>query len=115
MPFAELKKQIAEAEREPGKNARWLGGRNSSPALIFRGTAERPSSISVYGISGGADRWLKIPLELSQPPVTYAAQSLAIVRRKPHVTFFGTTTGFIVNYAPDFAFRFDIKGKPVEV
>ena len=69
----------------------------------------------MYGLSGGADRWLRIPLDLSQPPVTFAAQALEVVRRTRFVQFFGATTGFIVNYDPDRAIRFDLDGNPVEV
>ena len=69
----------------------------------------------MYGFSGGADRWLKIPLDLSQPPVTFAAQAFTVVRRTPFVQFFGATTGFVVNYDPDHAIHFDLDGDPVEV
>ena len=44
-------------------------------------------------ITGGADRWLKISLDLSQPPVTCAVQALDIVRQTPTITFFRPTTG----------------------
>jgi hypothetical protein len=37
-----------------------------------------------------------------------------VIRKKPFVTFFGRTTGFIVNYTPDHAVRFDVDGNPVE-
>ncbi len=60
------------------------------------------------------ERWLKIPLDISEPPITYAEQALAVVRKTPVVQFFGPTTGFIVNYTPDHAVRFDLEGKPVE-
>jgi hypothetical protein len=46
--------------------------------------------------------------------VTFAAQALTVVRRTPCISFWGPTTGFIVNYTPDFAKRFDVKGNPVE-
>jgi hypothetical protein len=49
-----------------------------------------------------------------QPPITYAEQALAVVRKTPVVQFFGPTTGFIVNYTPDHAVRFDAEGRPVE-
>ena len=67
-----------------------------------------------FRISGGAERWLKIPLDISQPPITYAEQALAVVRKTPSVAFFGPTTGFIVNYTPDHAVRFDVEGRPIE-
>ena len=46
--------------------------------------------------------------------MSYAAQALAVVRKTPEVKFFGPTTGFIVNYTPDHAVRFDLEGRPVE-
>ncbi len=59
-------------------------------------------------------RWLKIPLDLSQPPVTYAVQAHEFVRKTPFVPYHGRTTGFIVNYTPDSAVRFDLDANPVE-
>jgi hypothetical protein len=84
------------------------------PGAYLLGTTERPSQIFFFGITGGPERWLKIPLDLSQTPVSYAAQALAVVRKTPEVKFFGRTTGFIINYTPDHAVRFDIEGRPVE-
>ena len=78
------------------------------------GTSDRPSQIFNFGLSGGADRWLKIPLDLSQLPESYAEQALSVVRRTPVVQFFGPTTGFIVNYTPEHAVRFDLEGRSVE-
>ena len=80
------------------------------PSAYLVGTESRPSSITIYGLGGGAERWLKIPLDLSQPPVTFAAQALAVVRKTPTITFFGATTGFIVNYTPDRAVAFNNGG-----
>jgi hypothetical protein len=67
-----------------------------------------------YGLTGGAERWLKIPLDLSRPPVTYAAQAFQVVQRTPIVRFFGPKTGFIVNFTFDRAVRFDLAGQPTE-
>jgi hypothetical protein len=46
--------------------------------------------------------------------VTFARQALDFVRKTPVVPFFGPTTGFVVNYTPDQAVRFDLDAKPVE-
>ena len=62
----------------------------------------------------GAERWLRIPLDLSKPPVTFAAQAAAFVKQTPKTAFHGPTTGFVINYTPDHAVRFDIDGSPVE-
>ena len=78
------------------------------------GFRQWPSQIGMFGLTGGAETWLKIPLDTSESPITYAEQALAVVRKTPVVKFFGPTTGFIVNYTPDYAVRFDLKGRPVE-
>jgi hypothetical protein len=84
------------------------------PHAYLLGTRTRPSQLLFFAITGGAERWLKIPLDLSQPPLSYATQALAVVRRTPFVQYFGATTGFIVNYTPDHAVRFDLESNPVE-
>jgi hypothetical protein len=102
------KERMAAAERD----AAWRT--SFKPHAYLLGTATRPSSITIFGISGGAERWLKIPLDCSQLPITFATQALAVVRKTPTINFFGPTTGFIVNYTPDHAVRFDLQGNPVE-
>jgi hypothetical protein len=84
------------------------------PSAYLLGTTDRPSQILFFGLTGGAERWLRIPLDLSQPPLSYVEQALAVMRRTPSVQFFGRTTGFIVNYRHDYAVRFDLEGRPVE-
>ena len=84
------------------------------PHAYLVGSESRPSQITIYGVTGGPERWLKIPLDLSQPPVTYAVQAHDFVKKMPVVPFFGKTTGYIVNYTPDSALSFDLDGDPVE-
>jgi len=105
---------IAEAERKAAaeREAAWRG--SFLPHGYLLGTHERPSQITIYGVTGGPGRWRKIRLDLSQPPVTFAGQAHAIVLKTPLVPFHGRTTGFIVNYTPDNAVRFDLEGIPVE-
>jgi hypothetical protein len=100
--------RLAEAERD----AAWRA--SFKPHAYLVGSESRPSQITIYGITGGPERWLKIPLDLSQPPVTYAVQAHEFVAKTPLVPFFGKTTGYIVNYTPDSAVRFDFDGNPVE-
>ncbi len=99
----------AAADRE----AAWRA--SFSPHGYLCGSQERPSSITMCGITGGPERWLKILLDSSRPAVTFAEQALAVVRKTPTITFFGPTIGFIVNYSPDRGVRFDLEGNPVEV
>jgi hypothetical protein len=88
-------KQIAATERETVWRASF------KPGAYLCGTETRPSSITIYGFSGGAERWLKIPIDCSKPPVTYAKQAFAVVCKTLLVDFFGPTTGYVVNYTPD--------------
>jgi hypothetical protein len=101
----------ARAEDEAKRDAAWR--ESFVPNAYLVGTASRPSSITIYGMGGGAERWLKIPLDLSQPPVTFAAQALAVVRCTPTVPFFGATKGFIVNFTPHRAVEFDTTGNVI--
>jgi hypothetical protein len=105
---------IADANRlaEEKRDAAWRT--SFKPHAYLVGSQNRPSQITFYGITGGPERWLKIPLDLSQPPVTYAVQAREFVAKTPEVPFFGKTTGFIVNFTPDSSVRFDLDGNPVE-
>jgi len=105
---------IAEANRlaEAKRDAAWR--KSFKPHAYLVGSTNRPSQITFYGLTGGPERWLKIPLDLSQPPVTYAVQAHEFVAKTPFVPYHGRTTGFIVNYTPDSAVRFDLDGDPVE-
>jgi hypothetical protein len=101
--------RIAAAERE----AAWRA--SFQPCAYLLGTETRPTQIIFFGISGGSERWLRIPLDLTQPAVTFAAQAHAVARTTQVVPFHGSTVGYIVNYTPDCAVRFDLNGDPVEV
>jgi hypothetical protein len=46
--------------------------------------------------------------------MAYAVQAHKVVKRTPFVPYHGPTRGFIVNYTPDSAVRFDLHGNPVE-
>jgi hypothetical protein len=110
----DTKQQLEERSSRAAAEAEAAWRAAFKPHGILLGAQERPSQVFIFAVTGGAERWLKIPLDLSQPPVTYAEQALAIVRKTPSVQFFGRTTGFIVNYTPDHAVRFDCEGHPVE-
>ncbi len=105
---------IAEANRlaEAKREAAWR--ESFKPHAYLVGSQNRPSQITFYGLTGGPERWLKIPLDLSQPAVTYAVQAHEFVAKMPFVPHHGRTTGYVVNYTPDSAVRFDVDGNPVE-
>ena len=61
---------IAKTERhgETAWDAAWRA--SFKPHAYLVGSENRPSQITIYGVTGGPERWLKIPLDLSQSPVT---------------------------------------------
>jgi hypothetical protein len=109
-----IQQAIDETVRQMAAEADVHWRASFEPAAYLLGTSKVPSQIVFFEISGGAQRWLKIPLDLLQPPLSFAAQALSVVRKTPFVKFFGPTTGFLVNYTPDHAVRFDCEGRPVE-
>jgi hypothetical protein len=120
--LAELKRQEDEKLRIACEieDAEWRA--TFKPHAIIQGERTSPASITMYAITGGSDRWLKIGFDLSRPPITFVKQVLAALPSRLHlredgewiVTFFGSALGFTINYSPDRAVRFDLKGNAVE-
>jgi hypothetical protein len=79
-----------------------------------------PSPIFVAAIFG-VDGILRIDFDPDQPPVTYTRQALAGIQQKlahfkcPSLPGFGKPTGFVVNYSPDHAVRYDLAGNAQEI
>jgi hypothetical protein len=88
------------------------------PHAIIITERSRPQPIFVAAFIG-VDVLLRIDLDLTAAPVTFIKQSLDGLRRKlarwrGSLPAFGRPVGFIVNYSPDCAVRFDLEGNPVE-
>jgi hypothetical protein len=75
----------------------------------------RPNSFLMAAIAG-ADRRLQINFDPSAHVITYAQEAKAETsRRKDDFLlnhFYGCPTGFVVNYTPDYALRFQLDGSP---
>ena len=120
--LAELKWQEDEKLRiaRETEDAEWRAA--FIPHAIILGERKIPTSITMYAISGGSDRNLTIELDISKSPNTFVQQAMAVLPNKLHlgkdgrltVPFFGYALGFIVNYSPDQAVRYDLKGNAVE-
>ena len=93
------------------------------PHAVIDTTSKCPSQIVACGMTGGVERWLVVGLDCAKPPLTFVQQAIkAIEHRLPigrtgrrFVPFFGTAIGFIINYTPDQAVRFDMDGEPSKV
>jgi hypothetical protein len=73
-----------------------------------------PTSLIFCAISGGPQRYLKIHLDLEQPTHTFARQCQGIINRTAYIRFYGRPMGYIINYAPDHAVHYNVKGEIVE-
>ena len=61
----------------------------------------------------GVEKLLRIDLDATQGPVSFVRQ---VLDRLPEgVPAFGKTAGFVINYSPDKAVRFDPNGQPVAI
>ena len=83
------------------------------PSAYLIGSESRPTSTILFAISGGAERWLRLPLDLSKPAITYPRQALALAKKTSKVPFHGRCTGFVVNFVKDRAVLFDLHGDPI--
>jgi hypothetical protein len=62
-------------------------------------------------------------LDCAKPPLTFVQQAIKAIQHKlpigrtgrRFVPFLGRAVGFIINYTPDHAVRFDMDREPVEV
>ncbi len=70
-----------------------------------------PSQITLYAMTGGV-RHRIIRFKEGSSPKTYAAQAQEGLPN--FVRFFGPPTGYVVNYNPDFALRFNKEGRLIE-
>ena len=71
-----------------------------------------PSPIFVAAVIG-VEKLLRIDLDLTQRPVSFMRQ---VLDRLPEgIIAFGKTVGFVINYSPDQAVRFDRNGQPIEI
>ena len=107
---ANEEKRLAEEARQ---DAEWRA--SFKPHAYIDTESKMPSQITMFLVTGGPDKYLMISLDVKQHPVTYANQAAKIARRTERVRFFGRPIGFIVNYSPDCAIRFDLEGNPVEM
>jgi hypothetical protein len=102
-----------EQEEEAKREAAWRASFEPHGYLTTEST--RPSQIVIMGLTGGPDRWLRINLDLDRPPLTFVGQAHEVASKTKSVPFFGRVTGFVVNYSPDEAVKFDLEGNPLAV
>jgi hypothetical protein len=115
----QTRQQIASMKRRQAEQAGMQWRDNFQPHAIILTERTRPEPIFVAAVIG-AERLLRVDFNLDGERKSYVKKSLEGVERrlaKWHGTIpaFGRPTGLIVNYAPNFAVRFDLRGTPQEI
>ena len=86
--------------------------------ILAERTVPRPIFVAALF---GVDRILRIDFDPDRPPVTYTRQAIAGFQERlahfkcPYLPGFGRPTGFVVNYSPDHAVRYDLGGNALEI
>jgi hypothetical protein len=102
--------ELAEKQEAEAHDKFWR--ENFRPHAIILTENTVPSPIFVAAIIG-VEKLLRIDLDATQGPVRFVWQVLD--RRPEGVPAFRKTAGFVINYSPDKAVRFDPNGKPIAI
>jgi hypothetical protein len=94
--------------------------RDFKPHAMLITEFTRPSQITICVMTGGADRWLRLNFDATQPPETFFAQSLAMIGRNARQTpdgewkslYFGRVLGIAIHLAPSETRYYDLHGQP---
>jgi hypothetical protein len=116
----EVVKQAVEQSQQNLREAKELAWRETfRPHAIIVTEREVPQPIFVAAVIG-VERLLRLDLDPALGPVTYVSQALdglkqRLTRWKGMIPAFGRPVGFIVNFTPDRAVRYDLEGRAVEM
>ncbi len=102
--------ELAEKHEAEARDKSWR--ENFRPHAIILTERTVPSPIFVAAIIG-VEKLLRIDLDPTQGPVSFVRQ---VLDRLPEgVPAFGESIGFVINYSPDRAVRFDSNGQPIAI
>jgi len=105
-------REIELAEQQEAEAHDKLWRENFCPHAIVLTERTVPSPIFVAAIIG-IEKLLRIDLDATQGPVSFVRQ---VLDRLPEgVPAFGEPIGFVINYSPDRAVRFDSNGQPIAI
>ncbi len=98
--------ELADKQEAEARDKIWR--ENFCPHAIILTERTVPSPIFVAAMIG-VEKLLRVDLDLTQGPVSFVKQ---VLDRLPEgVPAFGKTVGFVINYSPDQAVRFDSNGQ----
>jgi hypothetical protein len=119
LPVEVVKEAIEKSERylRDSAEAAWRAAFRPHAIIITERTRPEPLFVAAFI---GVDVLLRVDFDLTAAPATFVRQSLDGLRQKlarwrGSLPAFGRPVGFIVNYSPDRAVRFDLDGIPVEL
>ena len=116
-------KRNADEQKQKEVHAKEIAWRAEfKPHAVIITERRIPSQITFCALAGGPEALLIIPLDLSQPPITFIRQAVAGLPRKApvgtdgrrYIRFFGEPLGLIINYSPDHALHCDLEGNPIK-
>ena len=115
----QTRQQIASMKRRHAEQAAMEWRDNFQAHAIILTERTRPEPIFVAAIIG-VERLLRVDFDLDGERKSYIKKALEGVQRRLSkwngmIPAFGRPTGLIVNYAPNFAVRFDLRGTPREI
>ncbi len=102
--------ELGEKQEADARDKIWR--ENFHPHAIILTERSVPSPIFVAAMFG-VEKLLRIDLDATHGPVTFVRQ---VLDRLPEgVPAFGKPIGFVINYSPDQAVRFDRNGQPIAI
>jgi hypothetical protein len=102
--------ELAEKREAEARDKIWR--ENFRPHAIILTERSVPSPIFVAAMIG-VEKLLRIDLHATQGPVSFVRR---VLDRLPEgVPAFGKAIGFVINYSPDQAVRFDRNGQPIAI
>jgi hypothetical protein len=105
-------RELELAEKQEAETRDKIWRENFCPHAIILTVRSVPSPIFVAAIIG-VEKLLQIDLDATQGPVSFVRQVLD--RLPERVPAFGNPIGFVINYSPDRAVRFDRNGQPIAI
>src|ERR1700730_6946364 len=112
LALEETVREIELVERQETEARDKIWRENFCPHAIILTERTVPSPIFVAALIG-VEKLLRIDLDATQRPVSFVRQ---VLNRLPEeVAAFGKPIGFVINYSPDHAIRFDLNGQPTAI
>jgi len=83
--FSKIEIQAQEQRRRIAEAAEAEWRSRFRPHAVIQTERTVPSQITFCALTGGAERWLIIPFDLSKPPISYISQALLALPEKIRV------------------------------